>query len=468
MIETGESRRRTAPERDGAPKRTGRRRLPGVDLRPGAVKQARAEARLSLAMVGKGCVTAPAIYLIETGRTRPSLPTLEHIARKTGKTVEFFLADQSGNTDETRTGLIQLEAQIAEGRFQDAIVLGEQLLNLSSSAHRLGQLRYLLAQSYLQLGKPDKAVILLAEAHGHFESIDDKLMLAECLGSEAHLACMAQRPDAQDLAERALAVCRSLQPVPEVTEARLLSILATVHVANRDWDVAIKLYEEAIEAAGSLFDLSRMAKMYSGLALAYRETGHVDAAAKYASRSIALLEVLRDRVSLARAENNLGLILLAQGNRASAQKHLDRSLELAEETNLEVGRSHVLMSLSELSLLQGNMQSARQFAQQALEMAERVGEVANVAEAHVWLGRVAAETGNDELADTEFDIAIRQLTELGVEERLLRCHGVYAEVLEKRGELKSAYEHMKKAFSASRPGLLQGAENESEERASSA
>src|SRR5438046_760521 len=118
-----------------------RRRLPGVNLKQGVVKQARLEAGLSLAQLGKGHVTAPAIYLIETGRTRPSLPTLEHIARKTGKTVEFFLADRSGNTDETKTGLIELEARVAEGRFEEAIVLGEQLLNLSSSAHRLGRRR---------------------------------------------------------------------------------------------------------------------------------------------------------------------------------------------------------------------------------------------------------------------------------------------------------------------------------------
>ena len=338
--------------------RSRHRRLPGVDLRPGAVKQARAEAGLSLAQVGKGLVTAPAIYLIETGRTRPSLPTLEHIARKTGKTVEFFLADQSGNTDETKTGLIELEARVAEGRFEEAIVLGEQLLNLSSSAHRLGQLRYLLAQSHLYLGRPDKAASLLREAHAHFESVDDALMLAECMGSEATVAYMTQKPDALQLAERALAICRGMKHVPQATEARLLSIVANVHIANRDWDRAIVLYEEAIAAAGSLFDLGRMAKMYSGLSSAYRETGHADAAAKYASRSIALLEVLRDRVSLARAENNLGLILLAQGDRVAAQKHLDRSLELAEEANLEAGRSHVLMSLAELSLMQGNVQKA--------------------------------------------------------------------------------------------------------------
>ena len=468
MIQTGDSRPATAPFGDGSSRRAGRRRLPGVDLRPGAVKQARTEAGLSLAKVGKGCVTAPAVYLIENGRTRPSLPTLEHIARRLGKSVEFFLADQSGSPDETRTGLIELEAMVAEGRHQEAIAHGEELLKLSSSAHRLGQLRYLLAQAYLALSQPDKAGALLREAHAHFESVDDTLMLAECMGYEAHIACLTQQPDAQKLAEGALAVCRRMNPVPASTEARLLSILATVHVGNRSWDVAIKLYEEAIAAAGSVFDLSRMAKMYASLSLAYRETGHMDAAIKYAGRSIALLEVLRDRVSLAKAENNLGLILLAQGDRLAAHKHLDRSLELAEETNLEIGRSHVLMSLCELSLMQGNVQAARQFAQQALEMAERMKEAPNVAEAHVWLGRIAAEVGNDELVDTEFNIAINGLTEVGVEERLLRCHGIYAEILEKRGQLKDAYAHMKKAFSASRPGLLQADDEDEREEATTA
>jgi tetratricopeptide (TPR) repeat protein/DNA-binding XRE family transcriptional regulator len=449
-------------------RRAGHKRLPGVDLRPGAVKQARKESGLSLAQVGKGMVTAPAIYLIETGRTRPSLPTLEHIARRTGKSVEFFLADQSGTTDETKAGLIELEAMVAEGRMQDAIVIGEQLLNLGSSANRLGQIRFLLAQAHLQLGQPEPAASLLREAHAHFESVNDLLMLAECMGSEASLAYMTQRPGATELAEHALAIVRAMPEVPRATEARLLAILASANVANRNWDKAVTLYEEAIEAAGSVFDLAKMAKMYSGLSSAYKETGHVHAAAKYAERSIALLEVVKDRVSLARAENNLALILLAKGDRAAAQEHLDRSLELAEETNLEVGRSHVLMSLCELSLVQGNLQAARQFAEQALAMAERMGEAANVAESHLWLGQIAAEVGDDELCDTEFDIAIRGLTEVGVEERLMRCHGAYAEILENRGELKSAYEHMKKAFSASRPGLLQSSGNEPEERATSA
>ena len=433
------------------------------------MKLARQEAGLSLAKVAAGQVTAPAIFLIETGRTRPSLPTLEHIARRTGKPVDFFLADPGGTTDEVQAGLLELEAMLAEGRLVEAIALGQRLVGLGSSAHRLGRIRYFLAEAHVGLGQMETAANLLREAHAHFEAGNDSLMLAECLGLEAKVAYMTQQPGALQLAQRALAICRGLKPVPQTTESRLLGILATVHVANREWEPAIKLYEEAIEVAGSLYDLRRLATTYSGLSLAYRESGQVEAAARFAGRTIALLEVLRDRVSLARAENNLGLIRLAQGDRVTARAHLDRSLELTHETDLEVGRSHVLLSLCELSLQEGNPEGARQMAEQALRLAESLHEGANVAEAHIWLGVVAAEVGDDQRVDSEFDLAIRGLTELGLTERLLRCHGTYAEILEKRGDLQQAYMHMKMALSASRPGLLKpDKSDQAEERASSA
>lgn len=467
MVDGGGGRRVRARFAEGVVAPVGRRRLPGINLRPGTVKQARLEAGLSLAKVGAGHVTAPAIFLIETGRSRPSLPTLEHIARRTGKPVDFFLADPGGATDETQAGLLELEAMVGEGRYHDAITQGQRLLGLASSAHRLGRIRFFLGQAHMQLGQSERAAPLLREASLHFEAVGDPVMHAECLGWEANVACMSQKPGAQQLAERALAVCRSLEPVPQSTESRLLSILATIHVANSEWDPAIKLYEEAIEAAGSLYDLKRLATMYSGLSIAYGEAGQVEAAARFASRTIALLEVLRDRVSLAHAENNLGLIRLAQGDMVAARKHLDRSLELAQETELEVGRSHVLLSLCELSLQEGNPEGARQLAEQALRLAERLHEMANVAEAHIWLGRVAAELGDAALVDAEFDTAIRLLTELGMTERLLRCHGIFAQILEKQGNLHEAYAHMKKALSASRPGLIKDDEaNEGEERVS--
>lgn len=454
MIETGDGRKQGAPSPPAAPRPTSRRRLPGVNLRQGAVKQARMEARLSLAQLGKGHVTAPAIYLIETGRTRPSLPTLEHIARRTGKPVEYFLADPSGATDETQAGLIELESLVLANRFEEAVKAGERLLSLGTSAHRLGRIRYFMGHALLNLARPNEAAELLKEAHTHFEAVDDRLMLAECLGSEASMAYLTQRPGAVELAKQAISLCRSINPVPRTTEARLLGVLAMAHLTNKEWDLAIAAYEEAVGAAGAVYDLRKLAMMYGGLCDAYRETGQLEAAARFGNRALALFEVLRDQRNLARIENNLGLVLLSRGEHAKAREHLDRSLGLHEETDLEIGRSLVLIGLSELCLAEGSVARAREFAHQALDLAERLEERPNVAEAHIWLALTADREGDHAATDHEFQLAIAELTAIGAEERLLRCHGLYAEVLERRGDMDKAYGHMKKAFSGTRPGLL--------------
>jgi tetratricopeptide (TPR) repeat protein/DNA-binding XRE family transcriptional regulator len=466
VIETGDSRKRGAPSPPSAPRPTGRRRLPGINLRQGAVKQARLEAGLSLAQLGKGAVTAPAIYLIETGRTRPSLPTLEHIARRTGKPVEYFLSDPGGATDETQTGLVELESLVLANRFEEAVKTGERLVSLGTSAHRLGRIRYFMAHALLNLARPDEAAPLLSQAHAHFEAVDDKLMLAECLGSEASLAYLTQKPGAVELAKRAIVLCRGIDPVPHTTEARLLGVLGMAHLANKEWDLAIAAYEDAVEAAGALYDLRKLAMMYGGLCDAYRETGQLEAAARFGNRAVALFEVLRDQRNLARIENNLGLVLLSRGEHEKAREHLDRSLGLHEETELEIGRSSVLLSLSELALTEGNVARSREFAHQALDLAERLDERANVAESHISLALAADREGENAAADHEFQLAIAELTAIGAEERLLRCHGLYAEVLERRGDVDKAYGHMKKAFSASRPGLLHRDDEDEKEAAS--
>src|SRR5256884_7045094 len=151
---------------------------------------------MSLAQLGKGHVTAPAIYLIETGRTRPSLPTLEHIARRTGRPVEFFLADPGGVTDETLAGLVELEQMVAAGRYEEALGLGQRLLGLGSSAHRLGRIRFHLGQAHLNLGQLDAAGRPLHEAPAPFEAVQDQLMLAQGLGTEASLALIERKPGA--------------------------------------------------------------------------------------------------------------------------------------------------------------------------------------------------------------------------------------------------------------------------------
>jgi len=448
---------------DAPPKK---RRLPGVNLRPGSVKQARVEAGLSLAQLGKGHVTAPAIYLVETGRTRPSLPTLEHIARRTGKPVEFFLAEQGGAPDQAQVRLIELEALVAETRPEEAINLGQRLLDEGASAYRLGRIRFFLGQAYTSAGELERAASLLAEARTHFEAVSDGVMLAECIGAQAVLAGASQPKEAIALAEKALAVCRGLKPVPVPTEARLLGILARVHIASHEPEAAIAIYREAIDTAGPVLDLRRLSLTYGGLGAAYRDAGDVETAARYTTRAVALLEVLSDRAVLARSENDLGLLLMSRGDLEAARDHLARALVICAQSDLDEARGPVLLSICELAMNEGRVDDAFDFARQALELAEELEVGASIAESHVWLGRIADRRGEHAAADRELKLAINGFEALGMRERLLQVHGTYAEILERRGDLATAYVHMKEALQASRPGLLR--RKPEEERVSSA
>jgi tetratricopeptide (TPR) repeat protein/DNA-binding XRE family transcriptional regulator len=424
-----------------------RRRLPGVNLRAGAVKQARLEAGLSLAQLGKGHVTAPAIYLIETARTRPSLPTLEHIARRTGKPVEYFLAEPTLASDQTMTSVITMSAMVAEGRNQEAIQLGRWLLDQGASAFRLGRIRFKLAEAYLNTHQPDLAEPLLAEARAHFQAINDRASLAECIGAQAALANQRHSKEAVQLAKQALEVCATLNPRLLPLEARLLGVLAAAHMANREWDAAIEAYSGAIETGGPLLDLRHSAKAYGELAAAYQKSGETEAATRYAMRSIALLEILQDRVALGQAEHNIGVALIGRGDFAGAREHLTRALKLADVSS----QAQVLLGLCEVSMHEGDVDAAADLARRALAEAERQEDGAAAAEAHVWLGRIADRRGENDAADAEFEQAIHGFQALAVHERLLHTHGVYAEVLERRGELAKAYVHMKQALLASRP-----------------
>src|SRR5260370_37508970 len=81
------------------------------------------------------------------------------------------------------------------------------------------------------------------------------------------------------------------------------------------------------------------------------------------------------------------------------------------------------------------------------------------------LGRVAEQRGHDDVVDREFEMALTGLSANGMTERLLRCHGMYAEILERRGDLQTSYLHKKKGPSASKPGPLRGERHQNAEGA---
>ncbi|HLQ14483.1 MAG TPA: tetratricopeptide repeat protein [Candidatus Eisenbacteria bacterium] len=425
--------------------RRGRRR--GVEIKAGTVKQARLEAGLSLGQVAGTEISRTAIYFVETGKAKPSMETLKLIAARTGRPLDYFLSNPSTMEARATVGTAEMERSITSGDPAGAIAAGLGLLAGEGDPDVAARIKFLMATAHLRLAQPLEARRLASAARAYFEQSGDVLMTAECLGSEASAAYLMQDPGALALAEGALATCRTLKPVPVLTESRLLGVLASVHTTNENWEAAIKTYEQAIAAGEVVQDLRRLSLVYSGLSVAYKETGQFSRAAQYAQRAIAIHETLQDRVSLARSENNLGLLLLMEGKTREARSHLERSLRIFEETGVESDKPAVLLSLCEAAFAESDGDQAARLAREALDLALRVAQGATAADAHIWLGTIAAASGDHVAADREFAHAFDGLDAVaGSARRLSRAHSSYADILEARGDLAGAIRHLKQAL----------------------
>jgi tetratricopeptide (TPR) repeat protein len=348
--------------------------------------------------------------------------------------------------DDSRALLAKLESLYDAGLYAEATALGESMLSLPGSAAFRGRIRLDLALTHLQLGKADAASLPLAEAKAHFQAVNDAKMIVECMAAEARVACFEQRPDALELAKKALVACRSLREDPDGLELTILSSVASAQVLVGQKSEAISTFEAAIKRADPVVDMRRLGKLLGNAAIAYKDLGQLEKAVTYSNRAVALFETLHDLVSLAREENNLGYYLIRCGELASARSHLERSLQLFEQTDLRRGRSMLLLSLCELCLAEGNIGQALTHADAALEAGESQSERWSIADARIWKGRIAVKLGDDVGADDEFQRALAVLANSGMTNRLVDCHAEYAQILEGRGDLPRAYVQLRAAF----------------------
>ncbi|TMC53980.1 MAG: tetratricopeptide repeat protein [Chloroflexi bacterium] len=445
-----------APEADGSRgqgkatsgRRRGRRR--GVEIRPGSVKEARQQAGLSLGQVAREDISRTAIYFVETGKAKPSIETLQLIADRTGHPLDFFLVGVDGGHLVPAVKLAELERLMAVGDNAGAATVADAALNQKPDPETEARISLIASMANLRLARAVVGRRLAVAARTYFERTGNLYMTAESLGNEAQAASLMQDPAAVQMAEGALATSRSIKPVPQLLESRLLRVLGHALVTFNRWQEAIACYEEAIAIGDVVQDLQQLSLLYSGLSLAHQEMGQLNEATRYAQKALTIHETLQDRLSQARSLNNLGYLLVRIGEFSSARNHLERALHIFEEEQVETRKGDIIHSLAELAYREGDLDSAKRLAMKALDLTTRLGEMGTAAEAHVVMGRIAARTGHEADADREFEAAL-SAAEAGGGPRLSQVHEAFAEVLESRGDLPRANRHLRRALAASRP-----------------
>jgi tetratricopeptide (TPR) repeat protein/DNA-binding XRE family transcriptional regulator len=411
-----------------------------VAIDPELVRQARLKAGLSMAQVAGSELTRQAVHLIETGKVRPSMRSLQVIARRLGVPAQNFQVPSDPGAELPHHRVAELERLCERQRYPEVIELAGQLLAGDTSVDLEAFALLYLGRAHAQLGKPDEALPHLRRARRLFEADGDPWSAAEARQWEAGALYLKEDVRAVAIGEEALRRYRALEPRRVEVEARMLEHLATFLLQQADFVRAERCYQEALQVAGSVLDLVRLGRIYHGLSRCRVGLGDSRRAIELASRAVALYAVENDlrpapaRIALPRIENDLGLMLLRDGQPGRAEEHLESALRRIDEAGAERVRSYVLLSIAELRQVQGRDEAALDLIGQAIEVAERLDERVALAAAHQQIGELRAARQEDQLADQGFERALEILEEAGMAGPREQCLAAYRRVLEARGD----------------------------------
>src|SRR5260370_306999 len=351
-----------------------RGRRQGIEIRAGSVEQARREARLTLAQVAAGKLTRTAIHLIEKGRTRPSMETLQLIARQTRKPMDFFLTPESSSLlSERHAQLRELERLIGVRQLEAVIQTGTSLLEQKWSAEDTAVIHFSVGQAYCRLVRPAEALEHLVVAREQFERSGDEWMAIEAMDWQSSALGLLDDPEALPLANQALERRRQLEPKASQIEARILGHIAGMYVVIHSWVPAIRYYEAAAAAASGVKDLLQLAKMHHGLGRAYQFMQQPGTARQHYDKALTLYSIESDVSAVYRVENDLGDLFLQQGQLDAAEQHLLKALAGSNELKMDRrGHGFILTTLGDVHLRRGELADAEAYLAQALELAQEI------------------------------------------------------------------------------------------------
>ena len=425
-----------------------RRRPKGIAIRPEAVRQARQEMGLSLTDLAGGQVTRAAMHLVETGRMRPSMRTLQLIAQRTGRPISYFMSEPQGS-DEQRSARDELVQLVDGDELPAAVALGQELLAEDLEPGLEAEVRFAIGRAMVRMADGEHALPHLALARRLFESIGDSWMSAHVHVQEGMAMFLVEDPRTLPRAMDALERCERLEPPDPALHATVLNLLGNACMRANDWRSAARFFDMGLRACEDVVSLRQAARLHDGLSAAMQRLGDFGAALRSAERASALYAADSDTLSMIRAENNLGYVLLRQGELAAAATHLYRALELCDEHGVQrLGRAVVLNSIGELELARGDARAAETFLRQSVDVAIDMHERYAEASARHLLARAHLLLGDEAAADASFAAAVDLLQQLQLPERLRECAADYADLLHRRGLLEDSIAYWRIAAAA--------------------
>ncbi len=423
-----------------------RRSIPSDSL--GArVRAARWERGMSQAQLAGHELTKGFISQLESSSVRPSIRSLQIIASRLGKSLDYFLGDEPLSVRK-RIEFFELAAQAAFERSE-----WSELERIADEANELEleppeRARFLRWIAYVKLGTGDDEGALSA-AEEALRSLDPEHHAADyawaSLVKGAAYLNIGQVAAGVDLFERA----RDVIDAHEVSDVRLRTrILVSLGTAYRRLNrttKAVQHYEAALALANRHADLRNVARALMGIAVSLYDSGELDGAIVNYRRALELFRQIADQRFELSVLHSLAAVHLQQGQITEASDYArqcrDRSAEVGDEHMAAVADAE----LARVALVRGEPDRAIATAQAAERGLERAGDVRQRAGALRTIAAAEHALGRYGDSERHYEAAIEFATTIQMHPDISEYAAEYAQKLRERAEYERAFVYLELA-----------------------
>jgi tetratricopeptide (TPR) repeat protein len=411
------------------------------------VRAARKELGLSQAQLAGEELTKGFISQLESGLVRPSIRSLQLIAGRLGKPLDYFVGDES-LAGGKRLAFHRLAAEAAAERrewdeVRQHVALG---LDHASEPRERAALLHLLGRAEVATRSFERTFDLVTEGLSLADANTDPELVANLfsLRGFAYLE-LGQLVASTEAYEAALDIVDKYEIVDTRLRSRILISLGTVYRRLGRTSKAIAAYEPALAMASRSSELLLAARGFMGIAVTHYDSGELDAAIGFYRRALDLFQRVADIDFELNTLQSIATIQFEAGDFAKAKESAERAMKRA----LEVGNAHwagvAEIVLARIALREGRSQDALRMAKHAEQILGEAGDRIQQADALGATGAAYESLGLVAEADTAYRASLDLYTEVNDLADRSGMAAEYAKVLRARGEIDKAFEMLELA-----------------------
>lgn len=414
------------------------------------IRKARMEMGLSLAGVAQTDFSRAFLNQVELGRARPSMRTLEIIAERLKRPIEYFLQEPDSSTTMLEFQLAEAATRLGRGDGERAKAIANDLLGRPQVAPELRtRAQLVLVDALIKLRELPQAIEVLKGAIKASEATRWHSLKVELYDRMGMAYYQSRLPhEAGRWWDKAITTYEDNGLTDPLLRARVLGHRANLHYVAGEPTEAIAGYQAAIVAAEHVLDMPALGGIYEGLAVSFHKAGDLTRALEYAQRSLRLFETLQDIKMSAQLRNNMAEILMSQGRNEEAETLFIAGADQLRRAGDRDLLPYLIAGAAEAALNRGDVNLAWSRVSRALEATKKSAD--NLAEmaSHRVAGRVAAAKRENDEARTHFEKAMELAQQVDSPTDLSRVAFDFAQVLEEIGDDRRALVFYRQAYRA--------------------